>query len=513
MTNSNGPMNRRRAIALGGSVAAGMMAPLAASAQAKPAASADLTLTGVTIVDTHTGKLSPNMTVSVRDGKISAIVPTSGSVAANAIDAHGQFVVPGYNDYHGHPLGSSDPQGSLTLMLANGITGFREMGAWNTMLEDRRAGTLVPAIPAPELLELAGEILNPGNASTPAIAVATVQKQIARGADFIKIIDYSPDVFFAVAAECKRQNVRFIGHLSPAVNVRDAARAGMRSIEHMGPRDSVLLGCSTDEAALRPVAVSVAPKPAPGGPIPRDVIARSVANPTLSTSPAEIARYQRVIDTFDEAKSHDLAAHFVAAGTWHVPTLIRVRTMAIGDDARYRNDPNLQYVPAQTRQMWQQISQQFSTTFTPESRATLRALFASSAKLVKPFKDGGVNMMAGSDLGGGFVVPGFGLHDEFDLLAEAGLSPLDVLKMTTLNGARFLGRESSMGSVAVGKNANLVLLDADPTLSVANLHRIAGVVRAGTYYSASELAAMKKATADRVAGGVAVVNTGRPACC
>ncbi len=514
-------INRRGALALGGSVVGGLMTstgalrPPAAGA-AGPDASGGLMLTGVTIVDTHDGKLSPNMTIVIDNGKISAIVP-AGSVVAGpsrtTIDASGKYVVPGYLDLHGHPLSSSDPQGSLTLLLANGITGFREMAAWGPMLAARRQGTLMPPVETPELLEMAGEIITPANAATPAAAVAEVQRQQAEGADFIKIIDYGPDVFYAVAAECKRLGMRFIGHLSPAIDVRDAARAGMRSIEHMGPRDSVLLGCSTSEAALRPAGVQTAPKAAPSGPIPPGAIARSVANPTLATGADEIVRYQRVIDTYSEAKCRDLAAHFVAAGTWHVPTLIRVRTMAVGDDPQYRDDPNLQYVPAQTRQMWEGVSQDFAAKFSPAQRATLKALFDLSAKLVKPFKEAGVQMMAGSDLGGGFVVAGFGLHHEFDLLAAAGLSPLEVLQMTTLNGAKFLGREASMGSVAVGKNANLVLLDANPIASVQNLHGIAGVVRGGTYHSADALAAMKKKTADRVAAGVALTMPPRPACC
>jgi imidazolonepropionase-like amidohydrolase len=483
----------------------------------RPASAADeLVLTGVTIVDTHDGKLLRDMTIVMAGGKIAKIVPAGRippAAGARTIDGRGKYVVPGYLDLHAHALSSSDPQGSLTLLLANGITGFREMAAWGPMLALRRQSKLMPPVEAPELLELASEILTPANAGTPAAAVATVQKQQADGADFIKIIDYSPDVFYAVAAECKRLNMRFIGHLSPAIDVRAAAQAGMRSIEHMGPRDSVLLGCSTDETALRPAAVQVASKPLPSGPIPPGAIARSVANPTLSTTPEEIARYQRVIDTYSEAKCRELAGRFVAAGTWQVPTLIRVRTMAVGDDPQYRNDPNLQYVPAQTRTMWEDVSTQFTAAFSPAARATLKALFDQSAKMVKPFKDAGVQMMTGSDLGGGFVVAGFGLHHEFDLLEAAGLSPLDVLQMTTLNGAKFLGRESSMGSVAEGKDANLVLLDANPIASVQNLHRIAGVVRAGTYHSAAALAAMKRQTADRVPAGVAMTMPPRPPCC
>ena len=257
MADSNSkPPTRRRALAIAGglvAVSAGAFKPAAANA-----ADSQLVLRGVTIVDTHDGKLSHNMAIVIAGGKITRIVPAAGFTAdasARTVDARGTYVVPGYNDFHAHPLSSSDPEGSLTLLLANGVTGFREMASSASTLAARRAGTLMPAIDAPELLELASETVSPGNSPTPAAAVAHVQKQIAQGADFIKVIEYSPDVFFAVAAECKRQNVRFIGHLSPAVDVRAAASAGMRSIEHMGPRDSILLGCSTQESALRPVPV------------------------------------------------------------------------------------------------------------------------------------------------------------------------------------------------------------------------------------------------------------------
>ncbi len=474
-----------------------------------------LALNGVTIIDTHDGKLIRNVAIVIENGRIAKIA-SAGSIVAGgsvrSIDAHGKFAVPGYLDLHAHPLSSSDPEGSLTLMLANGITGFREMAGRPAMFEARRQSKLMPLIDAPELLEMGGEILTPANVNSPAAAVAEIQKQKAQGADFIKVIDVRPDVFFAALAESTRSNLRFLGHLPPSVNVRDAATAGMRSIEHLGPRDSILLGCSTEESALRQLMVP--PKsPAIGGPIPASVIARALANPTVLTDPSEFPRYQRVIDTYSEARCRDLAAHFVAAGTWQVPTLIRIRTMELGDDPRYRNDPNLRYVPEPTRQMWEDVSQQFSSKLARGARETLAQLFALQLKLVKPFKRAGVQMMTGSDLGGGFVVAGFGLHQEFDLLEAAGLSGLEVLQMTTLNGAKFLGRESSMGRVEVGKDANLVLLDANPVASVQNLHRIYAVVRAGGYRSADDLEAMKKKTERRVAAGIASVAAARPPCC
>jgi imidazolonepropionase-like amidohydrolase len=79
------------------------------------------------------------------------------------------------------------------------------------------------------------------------------------------------------------------------------------------------------------------------------------------------------------------------------------------------------------------------------------------------------------------------LHQEFALLAQDGFSPLRILQMTTLNPARFYGGEANMGSIEVGRDADLVLLDANPMESAQNLDRINAVVRNGTFYSRDSL--------------------------
>ena len=127
-----------------------------------------------------------------------------------------------------------------------------------------------------------------------------------------------------------------------------------------------------------------------------------------------------------------------------------------------------------------------------EFRATLAQLWQRQLRLVKLLDEAGVDMMAGSDFGGGWLIPGVSLHQEFDLLAEAGLSPLRILQMTTLNGARFLGREKTMGTVEAGKQADLVLLDADPLGSAANLHRIDAVILDGELLDRAALDALAK---------------------
>jgi len=469
-----------------------------------PSRAQELVLDHVTIVDTRDGKLVRDRAIVIDHGKI-ATIARGGSVTAGAarrIDLHGKFVVPGYLDMHSHALQAPDREGSFALMLANGITGFRQMSGDPGLLAQRKAGKPFSDGPAPELLAMPGMILIPLNARTPEAAVAEVLKQKDEGADFIKVIDVKPDAFFAVADEAKKVGLPFLGHLPPSVNVWDASKAGMRSIEHLGPKESVLLGCSTDEDAMRreiaanpPQAPQIAASPG----IAAAAAVRAVANPTLATDPIDFKMMRHAMETFSAAKCRKLAATFVENQTWQVPTLIRLRTTDLGDDPRYRNDPNLRYVPQASRALWQDLATQYPTRVTPATRAMLVKFFALRLRLVKLFHDAGVPMMAGTDSGGAgeWDIPGFALHQEFDLLAQAGLSPLTILQMTTLDGAKFLGREASMGTVEAGKNADLVVLDANPAASERNLHRIDAVVRAGDYFSRRDLDGLLEKTKDR----------------
>ncbi len=213
-----------------------------------------LLLTNVTIVDTHTGKLMPAMSIAVEDGKITRIGRAGTLVAAkgvHTVDARGKFVVPGYWEMHAHAIDSTDRADNLALMLANGITGTRQLSGSDALLQQRREGTLMPATDTPELLAMPGSILLRGNAGTIPMAVAEVDKQKAEGADFIKTIDVTPPVFFAALDEATKQGLMYDGHLSPGVDAVKASEAGMRVIEHLGPQETLLLSCSTDEATIR----------------------------------------------------------------------------------------------------------------------------------------------------------------------------------------------------------------------------------------------------------------------
>jgi imidazolonepropionase-like amidohydrolase len=88
----------------------------------------------------------------------------------------------------------------------------------------------------------------------------------------------------------------------------------------------------------------------------------------------------------------------------------------------------------------------------------------------------GVGILAGSDTPFPFCVPGFSLHDELELLVEAGLSPLEALQSATIRPVEFLGRDGSLGTVEEGKIADLVLLDGNPLEDIRNTRRIVAVV-------------------------------------
>jgi hypothetical protein len=454
-------------------------------------------LRGVTVVNTRDGSLTPEVDVALAGSRITGITPAASGDghSGRVIDAAGQYVVPGFLEMHTHVLGPDDPAHDLALMLATGITGFRLMGGSDKLLKQRRDGALPQwdstADETPELLAMPGAVLNPANAGTVKAALATVREQFAAGADFIKTALVSTPVFFAAQAEARRLGLPIVGHLPAGIDVRAASKGGIRSIEHLGPGTGVLASCSADETEIRS-ALSAAPgMKAPPFRIPfadqvmGPIIRKIVINPVLRSSPLDVQMLRRAIDTFDQDRAEDLAAQFVADGTWHCPTLIRERTSELCDAPEFRDDPNLGLMDDQTVAEWRQTAGKFDA-LPADTKATYRDAYDLQLRLTKLLDDAGVRLIAGSDsVGAVWEVPGYSLHQEFDELARAGLSPLRVLQMVTSDAAEFLGRESTLGTVEEGKQADLVLLDANPIENVAALHAITGVVRAGRYHPAA----------------------------
>jgi imidazolonepropionase-like amidohydrolase len=463
-------------------------------------------INGVIVVDTRDGSLTPGMAVVVDNGKIARIAKAGSVVAAGTaqtIDASDKYVVPGYLDMHAHVIDRADMQTTLwPLLIANGITGFRQMSGSPELLargqrlrQEIAAGTVV----APEPLLLVGRLFNltpdGGRAgiTTPAAAVAEVLDQKRAGTDFIKVINVSREVFLATMEESKKQGLDVVGHLFPSVSGTDASNAGMRAYEHLGALlGNILFDCSTDEVAVRQglMAQGVARSQQPGPPPTPEIIQRVLATPTIALRQDDVALIQRAIDTYSEDRCRTLANLLAKNETWQVLTLIRSKTMLMPDLPEFQDNPNLKYVAPEVRTMWREALDIYNRT-PAAAKATYKKLYEHNLQMVRSFKQAGVKILAGDDLGGGWVIAGFGLHQEFRELEKAGLSPLEVLQTATLSGAQFLRRTATMGTVEEGKNADLVLLDANPIASVENLDRIWGVVLHGRYYSRPALDNMK----------------------
>ena len=99
----------------------------------------------------------------------------------------------------------------------------------------------------------------------------------------------------------------------------------------------------------------------------------------------------------------------------------------------------------------------------------------------------GVPLLAGTDAMWAFVIPGFALHDEMDLLAASGLSPYEVLRAATVEPARFLRVPNEFGTIAVGRRADLVLVETNPLEDLGTLRKPAGVMVRGRWLAASDL--------------------------
>ena len=156
------------------------------------------------------------------------------------------------------------------------------------------------------------------------------------------------------------------------------------------------------------------------------------------------------------------------------PTLALHAVPAMADSIM-RDAALMALVPAASRARWERLplaSPQFD-------RTRPRAFLAWAFGAVRLLHEGGVQLLAGTDVGNPFLFPGASLHRELELFVQAGLTPHDALRSATLNPARFLNATDSLGTVAPGKLADLVLLDADPLTDIRNTRRITLVVLDG----------------------------------
>jgi imidazolonepropionase-like amidohydrolase len=144
----------------------------------------------------------------------------------------------------------------------------------------------------------------------------------------------------------------------------------------------------------------------------------------------------------------------------------------------------MRVVPEVIRRNWEAM---LETDLFPEMQSVLGPLVPLYAENARLLNEAGVLLLAGTDVGIPTLIPGLSLHEELELLVGAGLTPLEVLRTATINPARVLGQTDSLGSIDVGKLADLVLLDANPLADIRNTQRIRAVIADGRLYRRPDL--------------------------
>ena len=469
------------------------------SAQNGPPASnpssPSMAFTHVTVLTMAGGAALKDQTVVVHGNRITALGPSSTVTAprgSRVVVGRGKFLIPGLWDMHGHlPDDKASRQIDLPLYVANGVTGVRNMwGDCEGICAGRDKDGLAP--PAEVIRGLkrdiaAGILVGPrivtaGNAldgpqpvfpGSVAIrdtvdAKAAVVRAREQGADFIKVIGAVPaPAYFVLMRTARDLGLPVTGHVPREVGVLTVSDSGQRSIEHLQFGETQCSAKPDSLAAIRAERGRV----------------------TSATRRASLNRELRHLGvaTFDEKACQPYFARLVRNGTWQVPTLTVKRAMGSVNDPRFQADSLMHYATSALRASWDPRNDPQLNTFTAEDFVSLRDDYVSSLLIVGAMARAGVPLLAGSDVNSSHVFPGFGLRDELALLVEAGLSPEAALAAATVSPARYFGATDSLGTIAVGKLADMVLLDGDPLADIRNTRRIRAVVLNGRLVERTDL--------------------------
>ena len=400
---------------------------------------ASLAITHVTLINPDATPRS-DVTVVVRDGRIAEI---GNAVPADAqiVDGRGKFLIPGLWDMHVHL--SWVTSSALPVLIANGVTTVRDMGSDLARIDGWRARIAAGEMVGPRILRV-GPILNgksfnkyqmvPGNSDATRGAARTLK---FIGVDFIKIHRRFPrDSYFALLDEAKQLGIDVVGHIPMTVTPEEASDAGQVTIEHT----------------------------------------ETLFEGTFST--ALKGRLSDAIRHFRETEADKLFARFVKNHTVVDPTLVAWNPVI---DPAAKSDPRLRYVAASVK-----VPEQ------PTSDADLREMRDTLAELrqvVRQMHRDGVTLVAGTDIAG-TRIPGFTLHGELANFVECGLTPLEAIRAATLTPAIVTHRDKDLGTIEVGKIADLVLLDANPLDDIHNTERIAAVIANGRLFRRADLDAL-----------------------
>lgn len=371
---------------------------------------------------------------------------------AVVIEGEHRYLMPGLTDMHMH-LG--DNPDDLLLYLVNGVTTIRNMWGYERFrplswlmgtrvfqhlaLRDAvcRGTVLGPTIvTAGPLLE--GEkpffpTFMVQQVTTTQRATEVVHAQAAKGYDLVKFYStLSAEVFAALVMAARERGIPLAGHVPDAVGLGQVIHAGVASVEH-------LLGF------FNPYA------------------------PELAVKPAEIA---------------ELAQLSAQHGVFHCPTLIAwERICNVSAQAEYEQDPEMAYLPARVKKGMRFLMKSASNHIQKRHLRPNHDYLPQLTEVIQTLRAQGAPLLLGTDKATPYVVAGFAVHRELQLLAKAGLTPFEAIAAGTVNAAKCLGKEAEFGTLEVGKRADLLLVDENPLVNLATIKSHSGVMARGRWLS------------------------------
>ena len=441
-------------------------------------------LTHIRVIDGAGHPAAEDRNVVIEHGKIAAIEAGSDAAAADGttvIDGRGHSVMPGLVGMHDHLFYIARPNwdedwnweqplivpemmfSSPRLYLAAGVTTLRTTGSVEpyadlNLKHEIDAGKLVGPhidVTGPYLEGPNSPFISMHQLATPEEARAFVNYWADRGATSFKAyMNITRGELKAAIEAAHKRGIKVTGHLC-SVTYDEAADLGIDDLEHGFYVNTQLDPGKKPDQCPATVGGPTLHAMDPGGPEATALIAKLVKKHVAITS---------TLPVFE-------------AGVPGRPPLRQQLLDAMSPQARQA------YLYARNR----------PASLPPRTTDPADQLRRDMA-LERAFVAAGGLLIAGPDpTGNGGVLPGFGDQRELELLVEAGFSPVEAIQIGTLNGARYLGRQDHIGSIAVGKNADLVVVKGDPATKIDDLENVAIVFKDGVGYDPDMLLASVKA--------------------